>query len=383
MTKSLRQLTALFLCCLLILQLCSCAVIPTVFLTSEPAPEPSSALTAEPTSEPTHASTPEPTPELVIPSIPALEERYFISQLSGNELDFCALIYSGMLELEPKIDLSYIEGIDFERAQTLIQALFDDCPELFMCTGEYPLWGIDHVSSAEFQYRLDKGCYDSAAAEISALTTSWQEAAAGFSDYDMAMFAYNEIAARCSYTADTAMSDTAYGALIEGKALCQGYSKAFQLAMHAFGIPCLFVSSEELVHGWNTWDDSGDMGTYTYFNMSDKMAEKYGHVYDRSPAWSYPACKSLDANYYSRNGLLIPIGVDVREVFISALDKIHANGGGRLTLMFESSDQLRELTEQQRDWVYDWNRDKYLTVSYTRIIPEHNEYVYIADFCFE
>jgi len=47
---------------------------------------------------------------------------------------------------------------------------------------------------------------------------------------------------------------TAYGMLVEGKAVCDGYSAAFALLCHAAGIPCIQVFSPEMNvegHSWN------------------------------------------------------------------------------------------------------------------------------------
>lgn len=61
---------------------------------------------------------------------------------------------------------------------------------------------------------------------------------------------------------------TAYGILVRGTGICQGYSMAYAYLMQACGIPCIYVSSETANHAWNlafldghwyhidtTWDD--------------------------------------------------------------------------------------------------------------------------------
>lgn len=63
-------------------------------------------------------------------------------------------------------------------------------------------------------------------------------------------------------------SFSVYGALVDQRAVCQGYALAFQMLMNRLGIPSLFVSSEAMNHAWNmvrigddwyhvdsTWDD--------------------------------------------------------------------------------------------------------------------------------
>lgn len=46
-------------------------------------------------------------------------------------------------------------------------------------------------------------------------------------------------------------SFTAYGALVNGTCVCQGYSLAFNLICRELGITSVYVSSEEDNHGWN------------------------------------------------------------------------------------------------------------------------------------
>lgn len=64
-------------------------------------------------------------------------------------------------------------------------------------------------------------------------------------------------------------SRTAYGALANGKAVCQGYSLAYKLLLRRAGVPAVYVASDSMQHAWNmvqmenngwyhvdvTWDD--------------------------------------------------------------------------------------------------------------------------------
>ena len=83
--------------------------------------------------------------------------------------------------------------------------------------------------------------------------------------------------------------DTAYGCLINKKALCEGYSKAFKLLCNEVGIECdLIVGySEGEGHMWNsvnidnkhsfvdvTWNDNPDF-PYLYFNITTEQISYY------------------------------------------------------------------------------------------------------------
>lgn len=77
-------------------------------------------------------------------------------------------------------------------------------------------------------------------------------------------------------------SRTAYGALANGKAVCQGYSLAFKLLLRRAGVPAVYVGSDSMQHAWNmvqmenngwyhvdvTWDDP-ILHTSTYPEGSD------------------------------------------------------------------------------------------------------------------
>lgn len=122
---------------------------------------------------------------------------------------------------------------------------------------------------------------------------------------------------------------TAYGALIEKQAVCDGYSYAYRLLMSALGFDCRVVYgySEGEAHAWNvvnldgvwyqmdvTWDDpyvngvsygygDGSNLSYSYFLLND------GTMYaDHSVMWEYnpdgvPSCTST-AGMEWINGIL-------------------------------------------------------------------------------
>ncbi len=84
----------------------------------------------------------------------------------------------------------------------------------------------------------------------------------------------------------------AYGALIEGRAVCQGYSDAIKLVCDYYKIPCVCISGTASGggHMWNavqmddgkwyfidaTWNDQGDYGTfYDFFLVGSQTTNTY------------------------------------------------------------------------------------------------------------
>lgn len=99
------------------------------------------------------------------------------------------------------------------------------------------------------------------------------------------------------------ISHTAYGSLINGVAVCDGYSKAAKVLFNLVGIDSGIIVSPEMNHAWNyvkfdnqyyhldiTWaDPSFDTGkhNYNYFNLSDEEMRK-DHIWPNT----YPSFTS-------------------------------------------------------------------------------------------
>ncbi len=168
--------------------------------------------------------------------------------------------------------------------------------------------GTDQVVAAYPQYVLDTKDIPALKAQVEAKVTealSWVNTSE-MSDFQMAQALHDYIVRTCVYDNDAAVSTeattahTVYGALVEGKAVCQGYVLAYKLLLSRVGISSVFVGSDTMGHAWNmvqmdgnwyhtdvTWDDpiyegTGDGGfnsvSHTYFLRCDASFEKkYEH----------------------------------------------------------------------------------------------------------
>lgn len=80
-----------------------------------------------------------------------------------------------------------------------------------------------------------------------------KEIVAGFtgSDFDKIKAAHDYLCFNVEYkeSTDGYVSHTAYGALINGQSVCEGYAKAYKLMLNAMDIPCDMVVNT--THGWN------------------------------------------------------------------------------------------------------------------------------------
>lgn len=147
-------------------------------------------------------------------------------------------------------------------------------------------------------------------------------------DYDKIVKAHNWLIDNVEY--DTTLSGeniyNIYGALISGKAVCEGYAEAFKYLMDAVGIPCVLVVGQATnsagnteSHEWNyvklnnkwyaidcTWDDPLITGNgnvtreirYKYFLKGETSISKNhfanGQITNQGKEFSYPELATED-----------------------------------------------------------------------------------------
>ena len=118
----------------------------------------------------------------------------------------------------------------------------------------------------------------------------------GMSEYEQVKAFHDYLVNFNTYQETGERSHNAIGALIDGKAVCSGYARAFDLLCYLSGIECIQVTGEGISegtvepHAWNkvkvdgnwynidvTWDDPvgpKPMLTYDYFLISDNSIAK-------------------------------------------------------------------------------------------------------------
>lgn len=149
----------------------------------------------------------------------------------------------------------------------------------------------------------------------------------GRSDYEKALFMHDHLIGHCRYDSASKGRDdhhychTAYGCIVQGKAVCAGYAAAYQYLLQKCGIPCGVVSGiAKGSHAWNyvqlagdyywvdvTWDDPvfDDPGEETlrhiYFLLDDKRM--LAHRSLDQDNYYVPKCTTMKLNFFVQNGL--------------------------------------------------------------------------------
>lgn len=139
--------------------------------------------------------------------------------------------------------------------------------------------------------------------------------------YELELALHDWICNNVTYVTTGELVNTAYGALVNGKALCEGYSRAMQILCYEFKIPCTLVCGKATdpktkkteSHMWNviqldkewynvdaTWDDDDDHGIslHNYFNVTDKQISETHAAAPDFKDISSEAIKGGSFNFY-------------------------------------------------------------------------------------
>jgi hypothetical protein len=132
------------------------------------------------------------------------------------------------------------------------------------------------------------------------------------SDYEKILYVHDQLVRRCAYgDTESDLDHLAYAALVNGRAVCEGYTAAYRIVLNRLGIQCIKVESEEMNHSWNMvyldgawyhvdvcWDDpTPDQGpdawvSHDNFLKSDWDMQNTGH-YNWSAPYEAPSSYPL------------------------------------------------------------------------------------------
>lgn len=254
------------------------------------------------------------------------DELYYFNQLTYKEqLLFKAISESAKAYKRGTEILPYKYSEDeFKR---VAKAISFDCPEYFyLDTASFKLFCDDYKSYVEMNFLFSVSDINNMKMEIEAVSAAGVAyATEDMSDFEKAVAIHDFLTKHCTYASTTTnqkniplTAHTAYGALINKLAYCDGYSAAYKILLNRCGIECIIVEGATDVepHLWNivkqddqyyhidcTWNDPdiealSDFAFHGFFNLSDSEISKSHLMYKD---FKLPRCSSTE-NYYSQKG---------------------------------------------------------------------------------
>lgn len=165
-------------------------------------------------------------------------------------------------------------------AQKVADLLWNEMPEAFHLSDSMDVYSL---IDRDILYSLKLGDYMCTKAQYASMYAEFENATDNMvkdlksdkiSDLKKALILHDRLALCCEY--DESVNEgnesyktyTAYGAVVEGIAVCQGYAEAYDYLLEKVGIYSVLCASEALYHVWNiieingklyhvdtTWDD--------------------------------------------------------------------------------------------------------------------------------
>jgi hypothetical protein len=268
------------------------------------------------------------------------------------------------------------QKLNEKQIRMAVLALRSDNPQLFWIANRYSYsYRGGSTVVRLYSYIPADACNAMIEKLNTAVSTIVNRIPPGLNELDREIYIFQRIAEKTSYD-DAAVSDsklwlahTAAGALVDGKAVCEGYSRAMQLLACYAGLDCRLVNGEGngQAHMWNviqidgewyhidpTWID-GDIVNYDYFNVTDSsiradhkisvdistLSNEQVKSKDAEPAdynLNVPSCTAVKANYFRAKGIHIR-GFDSENnsEVISAIAEAAKNRSPNIVFFIEDS----------------------------------------------
>lgn len=203
-------------------------------------------------------------------------------------------------------------GIPREKIGKVFSGTLNDHPDLYFVEGGFsylPDGDTVRLIYPRYMDGLDDNAFQTGLNEaLSAVETD-------MSDLEKAVALHDYLVINCEYDYENYLAKTiptnsysAYGVLVERKAVCQGYALTYKLLLNKVGIECYMVTSSSMNHAWNlikldgqfyqvdvTWDDPvwDRVGrvVHNYMFCSDEAFQEHSgwQVTDGSDVVSYTA----------------------------------------------------------------------------------------------
>ncbi|MDR1410158.1 MAG: hypothetical protein LBJ12_07865 [Oscillospiraceae bacterium] len=290
--------------------------------------------------------------------------RHYYARLTARQQHAYIALLRQMPDFPKRIEIPPMNG---DSLAAVVEAYSYDNPAQFNLGESYTLITQGAKSYFQPEYRFDKENYAISQQKMQReIEKAVKTMPANGSDYEKELTVHNFLVNRIVYQNHAlAYEATAYGALVLGKAACEGYSRAAKLLLEALGVETVLTTGNATnnagkteAHMWNTvkvdgawyqldvtWDDPGETNNdgwrYDYFNVTDKEISGTHKLNGFIP------CTSTKANYFRKEGLYFEnYNAAAKSAISAALGRNVKIGVYQLDLRFAGSAVLAEAQEK-------------------------------------
>lgn len=363
----------------------------------------------------------------------SIEDNYMFNQLPERQKDLYRTIRSSILNGSEKIELK--GSYSSEDVDAVMQVLDDQDYEILNFQPEKGWTNVMNVMNEVVSLQIEYTCStEEASAMLDEMRRKADEIAAqseGLSDYEKVVFFNDYLVDDVTYDLEAPNAHNAYGALVEGMAVCDGYALAMNCLLNRAGIETItmqgFSADDEKQHeveqfdralleyddrgtpqapygmnghAWNavhledgwyyvdtTYNDPSmsdssheiQTGKHHYLNLTfDEMEKSHLFAPVRSMRELYPMENNETYSYYRVQGLMGSTMEECRNIFLAQIGSHLQRVELRVT-DGEVFEKIREsITTIGSDWA-GWNSD----INWERSYVTLDEQLQIVEFILE
>lgn len=295
----------------------------------------------------------------------ASHDGYYYNKLTAAQQSAYDALLCGAWAHESRV---YLPVLTEKELSDVFQSVYYDNPGLVCLENKFGWGTFGDTTFIELQYSESAEVCAQKSAEIkAAVSESETVLTAEMDDFEKELALHDWLAARCAYSSDSSSPYTAYGALIEGTAVCEGYAKAMQLLLDNAGIKSRLVTGQTKIDGqpqghmWNivevggksyhldvTWDapqNEDDLIQHTYFNLSDEEISSDHSGFDENES----RCTAITENYFRRAELLFDDYDDLCTEIERVLPETVKNKNGILEFRLASAELYERVIKKLFD----------------------------------
>lgn len=269
---------------------------------------------------------------------PSLALTYYGREALGECENSAALLYAydaisaGVEATLTEINLSNgTDTLSAEELATVMDAYRRDRADHFWLGNAYEVASVEgKVVSMKPSYLFVGDELTAARAEVEFATSEIIfSVKSEWSDFEKLVYLHDTLAARIEY-AEGENAHNLFGAIVNGKSVCEGYAEALQYLLHMLNIRAFLaigtstdpIANTPVGHEWSyvqidgkwchvdlTWDDQGEQLYHAYLGLTDTEIARDHEL--SLTAYALPTCDSDANNYFVKNGTAMNAPYDV------------------------------------------------------------------------